>query len=215
MKNLLILLIIMVSDTGVKAQTIAEWSQQKETQKKYLIQQIAAFHAYLGYVKKGFSIARKGLSTISDIKKGEFNLHKDYFRSLEDVNPKIKNYAKVADIIHIQLMILQLYNRACKQVKESNALNGNEVSYIYGVFDRLLNDCSNSIDELITVTTGNQLEMKDDERLKRIDALYSDMQDKYTFAHSFGNEAMVLAAARIQEKKDVNTSRAVNGIKNE
>ena len=46
-----------------------------------------------------------------------------------------------------------------------------------------------TIDEFIAVTTSNELEMKDDERLKRIDTLYNDMQGKYTFAQSFANEA--------------------------
>lgn len=65
------------------------------------------------------------------------------------------------------------------------------------------------------ITTAGKLEMKDGERLKRVDALYIDMQDKYTFVQSFGNGAMALAAVRIQEKNDIQTSRNINGIKNE
>ncbi len=56
--------------------------------------------------------------------------------------------------------------------------------------------------------------MKDDERLKRIDALYNDMQDKYTFVQSFSNEAKLLATSRISEQNDIQTSRALNGVKN-
>jgi hypothetical protein len=41
------------------------------------------------------------------------------------------------------------------------------------------------------------------------------MQDKYTFTKSFGNEAWVLAVARKQEQRDVQTGRALHGIKNE
>ena len=33
-----------------------------------------------------------------------------------------------------------------------------------------------TIDDLIAITTSNELEMKDDERLRRIDGLYNDMQ---------------------------------------
>lgn len=214
MKRLLILLLFAILSTGTKAQTFAEWFRQKATQKKYLLQQIAALQVYIGYVQKGYSIAKEGLNAISDIKNGEFNLHKDYFNSLKTVNPKIKNYSKVADIIALQVKIIQTYKEAIKQVKQSEAFNAKEIFYVNGVFERLLDDCAKTIDALIAVTTSGELEMKDDERLKRIDALYSEMQDKYTFVQAFSNEAKLLAASRIREQTDVKTMRSLNGIKN-
>ena len=45
------------------AQTLAEWVSQKVTQKKYLLQQIAALQVYSGYLSKGYSIAKDGLNT--------------------------------------------------------------------------------------------------------------------------------------------------------
>ena len=214
MKRLLILLLFAILSSGTKAQTFAEWFRQKATQKKYLLQQIAALQVYIGYVQKGYSIAKEGLNAISDIKNGEFNLHKDYFNSLKAVNPKIKNYSKVADIIALQVNIVKTYKEAVKQVRQSGAFNADEISYVNGVFERLLDDCTKTIDALIAVTTSGELEMKDDERLKRIDALYSDMQDKYTFVQAFAGEAKLLAASRIREQTDIKTMRILNGIKN-
>jgi hypothetical protein len=49
--------------------------------------------------------------------------------------------------------------------------------------------------------------------MERIDILYQNMTDKYTFSQSFNNETMVLAASRIKENNDVQTSRALYGIK--
>jgi len=45
--------------------------------------------------------------------------------------------------------------------------------------------------------------------------LYLDMQDKLTFSQSFSNDAVSLAASRLKEKTDVQTSRVLHGIKNE
>lgn len=199
--------------TGAKAQTFAEWFQQKKTQKKYLLQQVAGLQVYIGYLQKGYSIAKKELTAISDFKNGEFNLHSDYFSSLKNVNPKIKNYTRVADIISIHNNIVQTYHQATLKAKKNSAFNTDEINYLYRVFGRLLDDCNAKIDELIILTTSGKLEMKDDERLERIDGLYSDMLEKYTFAKSFSNEAMELAAARIKAKNEVQTSRLINGIK--
>jgi hypothetical protein len=213
MKKIIIIILLGLFATGAKSQTFAEWFQQKKTQKKYLLQQIAALQIYIGYLQKGYSIAKNGLTEISDFKNGEFNLHSDYFSSLKNVNPKIKNYARVADIISFQIKIVQTYHQTYRQVKKSRALNTDEINYIYRVFGRLLDDCNANIDELITLTTSGKLEMKDDERFERIDALYKDMQNKYTFTKTFSNEVIELAAERLKEKNDVQTSRLINGIK--
>ena len=213
MKKLLILFLLGMFATTTQAQTFAELTKQKKTQKKYLIQQIAALQMYIGYAQKGYSIAKEGLNTIGNFKRGEFNLHTGYFNSLKSVNPKIKQYAKVADIMAMQVTIIQGYSKTRRQVRKSGVFNGEELDYIMRVFGRLLDDCENTLNELIAVTTDGNLEMKDDERLERIDILYQDMTDKYTFSLSFNKETMVLAASRIKENNDVQTSRGLYNIK--
>lgn len=214
MKKVFVFTLVVLLSACVQAQTFAEWFRQSATQKKYLLQQIAALQVYTGHVQKGYSIAKQGLNAIGDIKGGEFNLHKDYFNSLMTVNPEIQKYGKVADIAQLQVKIIKTCKEAIKQVKQSGSFNVREINYIVGVFERLLEDCKKTIDALITVTTSNQLEMKDDERLRRIDALYAGMQEKSTFVQAFSNEAKLLAASRIREEADIQTIRALNGIKN-
>ena len=89
MKKIVAIALLLSFATSGSAQTFAEWFNQKATQRKYLIQQIAALQVYIGYVSKGYSIAKNGLNTIRDIKRGDFNLHNSYLTSLVTVNPKI------------------------------------------------------------------------------------------------------------------------------
>ena len=58
MKKLLILSTMVLCADNLSAQTVAEWFRQKATQRKYLLQQIAALHVYSGYLSKGYSIAK-------------------------------------------------------------------------------------------------------------------------------------------------------------
>jgi hypothetical protein len=81
------------------------------------------------------------------------------------------------------------------------------------VFEKLLDDCSDINSDLTIVITSGKLEMKDDERLKRIDYLYSNMQDAYTFAQGLGTETKLLSLQRMKEENDIHTSRSINGIK--
>lgn len=183
-------------------------------QRKVLLQQIAALQIYIGYAKKGYSIAKKGLNIIGDLKQGELNLHRDYFTSLKLVNPKIKNYAKVAEIIALQAEILARYNGALAQIQQDDLFHGDEIAYIKRVFDRLIENCDDNLDELITIVTDGQLEMKDDERMKRIDQLYQNMLENHTFCESFSNQTRLMSLSRVKDTKDVKTSRALHGLNN-
>ncbi len=104
MKNYLIILFVL-SVSFCQGQTYDEWFRQKKTQKKYLLEQIAALQTYIGYAGKGYSIVTGGLSIIRNIKHGDFNLHNNFFNSISSVNPAIKKYSKVVSIIVMQISI--------------------------------------------------------------------------------------------------------------
>ncbi|HEY1055158.1 MAG TPA: hypothetical protein VGE24_08490 [Emticicia sp.] len=210
MKIMLMVLFGMISKA--EAQQLKEWINQKKTQTEYLIQQIAANQVYLEYLKKGYRIAQDGLNIISFFKKGEFDLHDAFFQSLKTVNPEIKRYVRVLETIELQRKIVQTYNQLLATHTVNDTFSASELGYIRKVFSRLLDDCGLILDELIIVTSKGKMEMKDDERLARINKLFSDMQDKYTFSESFSAEAKVMAANRLQEKNEVKTSRVLHGL---
>src|SRR6218665_476162 len=81
--------------------------QAQAKQQRMLLEQIAALQVYIGYAQKGYSAVKKGLNTIGDFKRGEFNLHTAYLNSLKTVNPKIKKYARVTEIIGLQTKIMK------------------------------------------------------------------------------------------------------------
>lgn len=212
-KILLLATVSLFAFHSTSAQTFDEWFNQKSTQKKYLLQQIAALQVYLGYAKKGYNIVTSGVNTIRNIKKGDFNLHRDFFNQLKNVNPAIRRYAKVADIIAYQLKIIKQTKLVLQQIRETKQFTETELDYCKQVFDTLLNECIKTVEHLILITTSGELEMKDDERLKRIDGLYADIQDKYSFACSFSEDMGLLAAQRWGEQMEINRSKLINGIK--
>jgi hypothetical protein len=195
------------------AQTADEWLNQKSTQKKYLLQQIAALKVYLGYAKKGYTIVTSGVNTIRNIKEGDLNLHRDFFNRLKNVNPSIRKYVKVADIIAYQLKIIKQTKITIQQIRETKQFTEAELGHCKQVFNNLLYECTKTVEELILVTTSGKLEMKDDERLKRIDGLYANVQDKYSFACSFSEDMGLLAVQRLGEQMEINRSKLINGIK--
>jgi hypothetical protein len=198
----------------LKAQTPEEWLQQQQTQKKYLVKQISSLHEYLGYVQKGFAIAEKGLTTISSIKHGDFNLHDAFFSSLKEVNPGIKKYSRVADVVSLQQQILSDYKKSRQLTLHGSQLDRDEILYVNKVFEQMLSLSYQNIDELSLITSAGKSEMKDDERIKRIDKLYIDMVSKVSFTQYFLNEVKSLIENRGRDRNDISSSRILNSIKN-
>jgi hypothetical protein len=212
MKKIVVFVLLLIAVLSVNAQTWDEWFRQRKTQRRYLLKQIAALKVYIDYAQKGYDIASKGLATIRNIKNGDFNLHKDFLGSLKLVNPAVKKYGKVADIIGFQVRIIKGTKQTIQHIRESGQFTPEELNYCTKVFDNLLDECFKSIDELFLVITSGELEMKDDERIKRIDMLYTDMQHKHAFSEDFGNGMGMLAMQRANEQVEINYSKILNGL---
>jgi hypothetical protein len=184
-------------------------SQSKQL--KVLLQQIAALKVYGNYVQKGYGIAQKGLTMISDIKNGELNLHTVFYNALATVNPKVRSYAKVGDIITLSLKI------SSEEILIGQGIAGNgftqdEANYIGRVISRLQQDCESQIDLLTSILTDDELEMDDAMRIAAIDRIHAEMTNNYTFIKSFASEAVLLAGVRQRELKDIEDTRSMNGI---
>lgn len=188
----------------VRAQTAEEWTKQKETAIKRLVEQTIANEVFIGHVKNGIKIVSSGLHTIRDIKDGDFKLHLGYFDSLKLVNPNIKSSVKVAEIVALQLRIVKLFKESLTSAKLSDQFTNVELSYCMNVIDDFLKGCLQVVDELVLVITSGKLTMTDDERLQRISQIYTVMQDRFAFACAFGNDLKLLSAQRSSEQIELN-----------
>lgn len=178
---------------------------------KVLLEQIAALRIYAQYAQKGYSIAKKGLDAIGKFKDGEFGLHTDYFNSLGNVNPAVRMYGRAAQILLLQGKILQQCNATRGTLEGDDYFHGDELDYVERVFARLMEDCERILTDLEAVTNDNQLEMKDSERIGRIDALYEEMMDAYSFCEQFTGDAKMLVEARKRDGKYIETARSFSG----
>lgn len=184
------------------AQTWNEIFKQKKTQKKYLLQQIAALQVYIGYAKKGYDIVGNGIHAVKDITNGEFSLHRSFFASLAAVNPAIKGSAAVGEVLDGGLGVIAVLKNW-----KSSGLNVNDRAFVSMVKANLLAECAAELEELLLVITSNRLELTDDERLNRLERLRVSMQDKYEFALSFSVDLDRLIRQRERELNAIDQIR--------
>jgi hypothetical protein len=191
--------LVFLSAGQLHAQTWSEWFSQKKTQKKYLIEQLAALKLYAGYLKKGYEIGSSGLNFIKDAGKGELDLHSAFFRSLKTVSPLVKKNVRLAEILEMQLAINKTFSsfRGLQNLSDANH------RYIDPVSSNLLDDCQKDLEVLLLVITSGRVELTDDERMVRIDQLYRDMQQKKIFTAGFSVLVQSLDRDRALEIKNI------------
>ena len=196
LKMSLFLIPFILAPFFAQAQTWSEWFSQKKTQKKYLLNQIAALQVYIGYARKGYDIVSGGIHTVRDIKNGEFGLHSAFFGSLKAVSPAIRNNIKVAEIIDMQLSIARNFGG----IRSSAYLSGSDRDYIATVREKVLEDCTADLEELLLVITAGKVEMADGERIRRLDGIHAAMTGRYAFARHFTAQAQTLIGQRKSEQ---------------
>jgi hypothetical protein len=194
-------IIAVLLSFSAKAQTFAEWFSQKKTQKKYLLQQIAALQVYSGYLKPGYSIAKGGLGSIGHHIGNEYSLHGTYYTHLKTVNVAVKNNPQVNDILRWQQDIL----KQTTAIKKQGGLTTTENKYTAKVCQALLSDCDARINDLQTILSDNKTEMSDEERIRQVARLHAAMQDNYRFAASFRSQLQLYVRNKQQEQNDLNT----------
>jgi hypothetical protein len=190
----------MNSLTG-NTQGLGNIFNQKAADLKSMGKQIALLQLYIGWIEKGYSIARSGLTLIGDIKQGELNLHTVFFGSLSSVNPDIKKFSKVAAII----VTIQAITKELNKISSVQNISTGEKQYLITVKGNLLEDCAKMLDNLISVATDDTYKMTDDERIKRIDGIYSDVNSKWVLAKDFTDEAIMISAQRQTDRRDIKT----------
>ncbi|MEP0711383.1 TerB family tellurite resistance protein [Algoriphagus sp.] len=205
MKKLLILLFPLIFTINLQPAS----AQEDEIAQLLLnVTKLSQLKQILSDLEKGYNTLNSGYSQISTIASGNFTIHEAFLDGLLQVNPTVKNYYKVAEIIRFQIKLVKDYKSAFAKLKNSGQFTSREISYLSSVYNNLFKKSLQQLDELTLVLTTNRLRMSDEERLATIDQIHTHMLDKLIFLTAFNQENQVLAISRIKANQEV------NGIKN-
>jgi len=198
-KSVSLVLLSLLLLAGIKTNAQGFFNQKGAWIKNQL-KQIALWEIYIKDIEKGYNTAKTGLNAIADIKSGDFHLHVDHFGALMAVNPEIRKYSRIVEILLLPSAIKKLHP------KTANA-------FINSVFSHLMEEAASNVDQLHILLSAGNYSMTDDERIKQVDKLYADMTDKYAFAKSFASDAGILSLQQLKEKNETRTSRLLNNVK--
>lgn len=194
------------------AQTFAEWFKQNSTRLKYYAQQIAALQLYLGEMEKGYQVSDTGLATISGSKQGEFDLHQNYYASLENVNPAVRESDEVSEINTLDGAIVQRFSTALARYRNDGLLGTDRLAYVQQVYTAVLQACLVDEETLAGVLKTGNWQMTDDQRLGRIRELDASMRNRYSFTLAITDRTDLLERQQAAEGADIATVMGLYGV---
>jgi len=177
------------------------------------IEKLSQFKKILSQLYDGYKILHEGYNRVKDIADGNFKLHQAFLDGLYAVNPGIKKYRRVADIISCQLKLVSEYKSALAMFRKANLFSDDDLRYFEAVYKGLFNKSISNLDELLMVITANQTRMSDDERLAIIDRVFSSMEEKLVFLRQFNSSTQVLAMQKLREKTELQSLKQLYEIK--
>jgi hypothetical protein len=199
----LIPLLLLAGTAKAQSFSFSDLFGQANKQKNYYMQQIAAYNALESEIKQGYGVIRNGLGGIRDINTAELNAHTAFYNSLKTPSAVVKNNTQVNDIFNYQTYISSAFSQSY------SGLTSDELNYVAAVKTEILNDCDKDLADLQNLLSNAKLQLNDDERLKRLNAIHAAMLDKYQFSQSFTHSLKLLAIHRQQTTNDTQTLQAL------
>jgi hypothetical protein len=212
MKSRLLAIVLVAISIDANSQIWNEWFRQKKTQKKYMVQQIAALKMYLRYLEEGYKVVEKGMGMVGEIKEGNFSSHKEYFSSLSKANILVSGSGKLASIVYYEEAVIRIAQQLTKDLADNHELSPSEIAYIRSVGENLIRHSSTNVEKLDNLLQDGSLEMKDDERIVQLEAIYNNAREKYAFAHQFATENLLLILQRRRQAKQVTDRAKLEGL---
>lgn len=204
--NIIVSLVIIIFTINAQR----SYAQAQELQQLLLnIEKLTQLKGILSDMKTGYQIYQQGYSSISQLSKGNFNLHSVYLNGLLSITPAVRNYGRVPEIISQQASLISEYKSAYNRFKQSGAFSAGELNYMGSVYSQLISQSLQNLDELTNVLTAGKLRMSDEERIKAINRIYLSSTDKLQFLRYFNRQGTLL---NIQRSKDIGNSRTLKQL---
>ncbi|HNP94384.1 MAG TPA: TerB family tellurite resistance protein [Cyclobacteriaceae bacterium] len=187
-------------------------AQSQEAQQLMLNwEKLQTLEKMLDNMYMGYKILDKGYTTIKKIAEGDYSIHQAFLDGLMAVNPSVRNYKRIPFIIEYQRLLMQEYRRAWTRFKNDPNLTIDEILYIESVYRFIVQASVRNLDDLAMIITATKLRMSDDERMRAIDNIFYDMENRMVFLRGFNNDTRLLAIQRAFSKNDHETVKKLYG----
>jgi len=205
--------LLFLSNFYCQAQTLEEWTSQGTTQIKYLLEQIAAQKVYLERLSNAYRTIHKGADIIGDIKGKRISIHSLYFNSLSLINPGIADRDFLTAIFLKQKAAIKNL-KYTQDLMKNTSFSAGLRNYILQASNRAISGVNKTADALIEIFEPSQLNMTDEERMKRLNASACEVNAVLLFSTAILQQVKALLDENKQRPKQLSHFLQLSGIEN-
>lgn len=189
-------------------------SQEFEIEQLLLnVEKLVQFKEILNNMYDTYKMLEENHNRVRDIANGNFDLHKLFLDGLMEVNPTVKRYYKISEIITMQTRLIKEYKAAWNMFQNIDLFSKEELQFINRIYKDLINQSVQNLNALLSVITAGELRMSDDERIHAIDAIHKELSDQLAFLRSFNTSTHQLALQRLRESSELKGLEKIHEIK--
>lgn len=208
MKKWTLLLACSIAVKPVAAQLPREIFRQNATQLNYMRRQLELLGSSAVLIREGYEISIKGLDTIRERETGSYGLNLDYDHGLFRAGEAVLHDAHARAVVGLESATLQQQER-CRKLLENRPRDDWLREYAAGIFGQLRTGALNRLHSLEELTGDGNLRMTTAWRLRRLEALYAQAKDAYSFSGYFLEEVTLLVDRDARFSRD---SRAMEAL---
>lgn len=212
MKKIRFLLMIFWASAALPEIAAAQSIAQDLEQLSLDYQKLAGLKSILSQMYKGYQIVSTGYNSVKGVAQGNYSLHQAFLDGLMIVSPTVRKYPRVADIINDQAMLVSEYKSSYGSFRRDKHFKPDEISYMTDVYNNLISQSLQNLNDLTMVMADNKLRMSDNERLQAIDRMYATGHEQLVFLRQFNERTQSIGIARAREVNDKQTLQKLYGI---
>lgn len=194
--------------SGSYAQSVADVTQQLVLD----YQKLAALKNILSQMYSGYKVLNKGYDAVKEVAQGNFNLHEAFLDGLYLVSPNVRKYPRVAGIIHDQAQLISEYQSSSGAFHRDPHFSPDELRYIMTIYNNLVRQALQNLDDLSMIMTDSKLRMSDAERLTAIDRIYMASHDQLNYLRRLNDQVQKISRQRVQQMTDRQNIRSIYSL---
>lgn len=140
---------------------------------------------------------------------------KQYYDALKSVHDLVKDARKVQQTILLVGDISDIYVNSFQKMMDDENFSVEELSAIALGYAKLLEESSEVLTELKTITSANGLSMSDAERMAFIDRIYNEVRGYKNLVQYYTNKNISVSYLRAKKKNDTDRIMALYGSPSE
>jgi hypothetical protein len=152
------------------------------------------------------------LTEISDWVNKQKELYRKYFEELKKVKDAIAYYHRVKDLIEDQAAMIKEYKAAWAVFRQDKNFTADELTFMSGVYDGMLNESIKNLDQLLLVINSFTTQMSDAKRMEIINTAADKIEETFLDLKSFNNQNKAMSLQRSYERGEIEYSRRLYGL---